>query len=192
MKIHEYQAKEIFSQFTIPITQEKLCTTIEEVKQAFQEFGKAAIKAQVLVGGRGKAGGIQLARNVEEAEEAANRILGMKIKGLTVDKVLVSEAVDIVSESYVGITTDRNAKSLVIMVSSEGGVEIEEVAKATPKKIAKMVISPEVGLLDFQARNQRLLSKISTDAILKPMLRLLKLIRWLLLLMEILSPLTPR
>ena len=69
MKIHEYQAKEIFSQFTIPITEEKLCTTIEEVKHAFQEFGKAAIKAQVLVGGRGKAGGIQLARNLEEAEE---------------------------------------------------------------------------------------------------------------------------
>ena len=111
MKIHEYQAKEIFSQFNIPITQEKLCTTVEEVKHAFQELGKAAIKAQVLVGGRGKAGGIQLACSIEEAEEAANRILGMEIKGLTVDKVLVSEAVDIVSESYVGITTDRNAKT---------------------------------------------------------------------------------
>lgn len=153
MKIHEYQAKEIFSRFNIPITKEKLCTTVEEVKHAFQELGKAAIKAQVLVGGRGKAGGIQLARNLEEAEEAANRILGMEIKGLVVDKVLVSEAVDIVSESYVGITTDRNAKSLVIMVSSEGGVEIEEVAKATPEKIAKMVVNPEVGVFDFQARN---------------------------------------
>jgi succinyl-CoA synthetase beta subunit len=153
MKIHEYQAKEIFSQFNIPITKEKLCTTVEEVKHAFQELGKAAIKAQVLVGGRGKAGGIQLACSIEEAEEAANRILGMEIKGLTVDKVLVSEAVDIVSESYVGITTNRNAKSLVIMVSSEGGVEIEEVAKATPEKIAKMVVNPEVGVFDFQARN---------------------------------------
>jgi len=153
MKIHEYQAKKIFSQFNIPITKEKLCTTIAEVKKAFQEFGKAAIKAQVLVGGRGKAGGIQLARSLEEAEEAAKRILGMEIKGLTVDKVLVSEAVDIVSESYVGIINDRNAKSIVIMVSSEGGVEIEEVARVTPEKIAKTEVNPEDGLFDFQARN---------------------------------------
>jgi succinyl-CoA synthetase beta subunit len=153
MKIHEYQAKAIFSQFNIPIPKEKLCTTVEEVKQAFRKLGKAAIKAQVLVGGRGKAGGIQLARSLEEANEAANRILGMEIKGLTVDKVLVSEAVDIANESYVGITTDRNTKSIVIMVSSEGGVEIEEVAKATPEKIAKMEVNPEIGLLDFQARN---------------------------------------
>ena len=153
MKIHEYQAKKIFSQFNIPITKEKLCTTIAEVKKAFQEFGKAAITAQVLVGGRGKAGGIQLARSLEEAEEAAKRILGMEIKGLTVDKVLVSEAVDIISESYVGIINDRNAKSIVIMVSSEGGVEIEEVARVTPEKIAKTEVNPEDGLFDFQARN---------------------------------------
>ncbi len=153
MKIHEYQAKEIFSQFNIPLPKEKLCTTVEEVKQVFQEFGKAVIKAQVLVGGRGKAGGIQLAHNLEEGEKAANRILGMEIKGLTVNKVLVSEAVDIASESYVGITNDRNTKSLVIMVSSEGGIEIEEVAKATPEKIARLEVNPEVGLFDFQARN---------------------------------------
>ena len=154
MKIHEYQAKEIFSRYHIPIPEEVLCTTVGAVKEAFQALNRpVAIKAQVLVGGRGKAGGIKLAKNLEEAEHAAGHILGMDIKGLTVKKVLVSEAIDIQSESYIGIIADRNSKNLVIMVSSEGGVEIEEVAKTTPEKIYKLEINPEVGLSDFQARN---------------------------------------
>lgn len=154
MKIHEYQAKEIFSQYAIPIQEQRLCTTVQEVKEAFQALtGAVVIKAQVLVGGRGKAGGIKLAENLREAEEAAKQILGMKIKGLMVNKVLVVNAIDIQSESYIGITTDRNAKNLVMMVSSEGGIEIEEVAKNTPERIFKMEINPEISLLDFQARN---------------------------------------
>lgn len=153
MKIHEYQAKHIFSQFNIPIPQETLCTSVEEVIQAFPQFGKAAIKSQVLVGGRGKAGGIRLAQNLQEAEDAANHILGMQIKGLTVEKVLVSEAVNIVKEVYIGITTDRNSKGLVLMASTEGGVEIEEVAKTHPEKILRMPVDPSVGMFDFQARN---------------------------------------
>ena len=153
MKIHEYQAKDIFSQFTIPIPQETLCTTVAEVTQAFPAYGNAAIKSQVLVGGRGKAGGIRLANSLQEAEDAANHILGMQIKGLTVEKVLVSEAVDIVKEVYVGITTDRNSKGLVIMASTEGGVEIEEVARTDPEKILRVAVNPAVGLFDFQARN---------------------------------------
>ncbi len=154
MKIHEYQAKEIFSRYQIPIPQETLCTSVEAVKEAFQKFDRpVAVKAQVLVGGRGKAGGIKLARNLQEAEDAATHILGMDIKGLQVERVLVSEAVEIQSESYIGITTDRNTKSLVIMATSEGGVEIEEVAKNTPEKIFKMEVNPEIGLLDFQARD---------------------------------------
>lgn len=153
MKIHEYQAKQIFSQFTIPIPRETLCTTVEQVKDAFQKFGKAVIKAQVLVGGRGKAGGIQLIHTLQEAEEAASRILGMSIKGLTVNKVLVSEAVEIGKEVYLGITYDRNSRNLVIMASSEGGIEIEEVAKASPEKIVKLHVDPETGVFDFQARN---------------------------------------
>ena len=154
MKIHEYQAKEMFFRYQIPIPEETLCTSVDAVKEAFQRFNRpVAVKAQVLVGGRGKAGGIKLARNLREAEEAAKHILGMTIKGLTVDKVLVSEAVDIKSESYVGIINDRGSKNIVIMVSSEGGVEIEEVAKTTPDKIFKLEVNPEIGLLDFQARN---------------------------------------
>jgi succinyl-CoA synthetase beta subunit len=154
MKIHEYQAKEIFARYHIPIPQETLCTDVTAVKNAFQTFdGSVAVKAQVLVGGRGKAGGIKLAKNQQEAEDAAHHILGMDIKGLEVEKVLVSEAVNIKSESYVGIVNDRSSKGIVIMVSSEGGVEIEEVAKHTPEKIFKLAVNPEIGLLDFQARN---------------------------------------
>lgn len=153
MKIHEYQAKEIFSTFTIPIPRETLCTTVDEVTAAFPRYGKAAIKSQVLVGGRGKAGGIRLARSPQEAEEAATQILGMQIKGLPVEKVLVSEAVDIAKEVYVGITTDRNSKGLVIMASTEGGVEIEETARTNPEKILRVAVDPATGLFDFQARN---------------------------------------
>ena len=154
MKIHEYQAKEIFAGYQIPIPQEILCTSVDEVTKAFKEFNRpVAVKSQVLAGGRGKAGGIKLAKDLQEAEEAAAKILGMDIKGLTVEKVLISEAVDIQSESYVGIVNDRDSKSIVMMVSSEGGVEIEEVAKNTPEKICKLVINPEIGLLDFQAKN---------------------------------------
>ncbi|MCP4400800.1 MAG: ADP-forming succinate--CoA ligase subunit beta [bacterium] len=154
MKIHEYQAKEIFAGYQIPIPQESLCTNVPEVTEAFRDFNRpVAVKSQVLVGGRGKAGGIKLTKNLQEAEEAASNILGMEIKGLTVEKILISEVVDIQSESYVGIVNDRGSKSIVMMVSSEGGVEIEEVAKHTPEKICKLVINPEIGLLDFQAKN---------------------------------------
>lgn len=154
MKIHEYQAKQIFSRYQIPIPEEIVCTSVEAVKEACHTFKRpVAIKAQVLVGGRGKAGGIKLARNLREAEDAAEQILGMNIKGLMVDKVLVSEAVEIQSESYAGITSDRNSKNIVVMVSSEGGVEIEEVAKNTPEKIVKVEVNPEIGMLDFQARD---------------------------------------
>ncbi len=154
MKIHEYQAKEFFARYQIPIPEERLCTSVEAVKDAFQQMKRlVVVKAQVLVGGRGKAGGIKPAKSLQEAEEAANRILGMSIKGLPVKKVLVSEAVEILSEAYIGIIADRNSKNLVMMVSPEGGVEIEEVAKATPEKIFKVEINPEVGFFDFQARN---------------------------------------
>ncbi|GAK56627.1 succinyl-CoA ligase [ADP-forming] subunit beta [Candidatus Vecturithrix granuli] len=153
MKIHEYQAKEFFARYQIPIPEERLCTSVEAVKDAFQQMQRpVAVKAQVLVGGRGKAGGIKLAKSLQEAEAAATRILGMTIKDLPVKKVLVSEAVEILSEAYIGIIADRNSKNLVMMVSSEGGVEIEEVAKATPEKICKLEVNPEVGLFDFQAR----------------------------------------
>lgn len=155
MKIHEYQAKEIFSKYNIPIQEQIICYNPSEVKQAAIKFNKpVVIKAQVQVGGRGKAGGVKIAKNPEEAEQVGEQISGMDIKGLIVEKVLVSEAIDIESEYYIGITNDRNSKSIVIMVSPAGGIDIEEVAKTTPKKIFKLSVNPlSGGLFNFQARN---------------------------------------
>ena len=155
MKIHEYQAKEIFSKYHIPIQDQIICTTPSEIKQAAIKFNKpVVVKAQVQVGGRGKAGGVKIAKNPEEAEKIGKQILGMNIKDLIVEKVLVSEAIDIESESYVGITNDRNSKGIVLMVSPAGGIDIEEVAKTTPEKIFKLSVNPlSGGLFDFQARN---------------------------------------
>ena len=153
MKIHEFQAKEIFSRYSIPVTREKVCFTVDEVVQAASEFEMpVVVKAQVLVGGRGKAGGVKLARSVEEARNAGEQILGMNIKGLTVEKVLVAQGIKFNSEYYVGLTIDRNSKSVIFMASSEGGVEIEEVAKENPDAIHKFVIDPELGMTSFLAR----------------------------------------
>lgn len=154
MKIHEYQAREIFRNYGIPVPADVLCYTVREVENAAKELNcMVVVKAQVLAGGRGKAGGVKLARNVEEAINAGKQILGMDIKGLTVEKVLVTKAADIEKEFYVGLINDRNTKSVILMASAEGGVEIEEVAKTNPEKIIKFQINPLTGLLDYQARN---------------------------------------
>ena len=154
MKIHEYQARQIFRDYGIPVPADVLCYTVREVEHAAKELNcMVVVKAQVLAGGRGKAGGVKLARNVEEAVNAGKQILGMNIKGLTVEKVLVTEAADIEKEYYVGLVNDRNSKSVTLMASAEGGVEIEEVAKNNPEKIIKFQINPLTGLLDYQARN---------------------------------------
>jgi len=153
MKIHEYQAKEIFARYAIPVTREKVCYSKAEVLAASDELGMpVVVKAQVLVGGRGKAGGVKLARTVMEAGDACDKILGMDIKGCKVEKVLVAEGVKFNSEYYVGLTIDRNTKSVIFMASSEGGVEIEEVAKDNPDAIHKFVIDPELGMSAFLAR----------------------------------------
>ena len=154
MKIHEYQAKEIFRKYGLPVPDDVLCHSVEEVEKAMaKKEGLVVVKAQVLVGGRGKAGGVKLAKNKQEAVDAARQILGMDIKGLKVEKVLLADAVDIQKEFYVGLINDRNTKSVTLMASAEGGVEIEEVAKNTPELIHKFPIDPLTGLLDFQARN---------------------------------------
>ncbi len=154
MKIHEYQARQIFRDYGIPVPADVLCYTVREVEHAAKELNcMVVVKAQVLAGGRGKAGGVKLARNVEEAINAGKQILGMEIKGLTVEKVLVTKAADIEKEYYVGLVNDRNSKSVTLMASAEGGVEIEEVAKTNPEKIIKFQINPLTGLLDYQARN---------------------------------------
>jgi succinyl-CoA synthetase beta subunit len=154
MKLHEYQSKLIFAEHGIPIPKGSVAATASEVKQIAEELGgRVVVKSQVLVGGRGKAGGIRLAKSPEEAEELATKILYMQIKGLPVRKVLIDEAVNIESEIYLGITNDRAARKPVIMASSEGGVDIEEVARTMPDKIIKVHIDPLLGLRDYQARD---------------------------------------
>lgn len=153
MKIHEYQAKEIFSRYSIPVTREKVCYNRDEVLTSAQEFGyPVVVKAQVLVGGRGKAGGVKLAKNREEVLLAADTILGMDIKGCKVEKVLVAEGIRFHAEYYVGMTIDRTTKSVLFMASAEGGVEIEEVAKVNPDAIHKFAIDPQLGMTPFVAR----------------------------------------
>ncbi|GET27172.1 ADP-forming succinate--CoA ligase subunit beta [Prolixibacter sp. NT017] len=153
MKIHEYQAKQIFADYEIPVSDEILCHSVEDVEKAADKLGlPVVVKAQVLAGGRGKAGGVKLAKTKEELVDAANQILGMDIKGYTVEKVLTAKAISFTDEFYVGLTIDRNTKSVVFMASAEGGVEIEEVAKDNPDAIHKFVIDAEIGLMPFQAR----------------------------------------
>lgn len=153
MKVHEYQAKEIFKKYGIMTPKEKMCRTVEEVAAAAQEIGiPCVIKAQVMVGGRGKAGGIKLAKDEKEVKQHAENILGMEIKGIPVKKVLVSEAVDIGSEAYLGIIVDRTEKKTVIMACKEGGVEIEEIARQKPEAIYKVYADSLMGLMAHKAR----------------------------------------
>ncbi len=154
MKLHEYQSKKIFAKFGVPIPPGRVAATAKEAKQIAEEIGsRVVVKSQVLVGGRGKAGGIRLAKSPEEAESVATQILRMEIKGLPVRKVLIDKAANIEKEIYLGITNDRGARKPVIMASSEGGVEIEEVAKTTPEKIIKVYIDPLLGLRTYQTRD---------------------------------------
>lgn len=153
MNIHEYQAKEIFASYSIPVTREILCYTPNDVLKASESLGlPAVIKAQVLTGGRGKAGGVKLVETKEEILPTASNILGMKIKEFTVEKVLLAEGIKFHTEIYVGMTIDRNTKSVLVMASKEGGVEIEEVAKKNPNAIIKFPIEAEIGLTPFFAR----------------------------------------
>ncbi len=152
MNLHEYQARALLKAAGIPVPDGDVATTPDEVETIARAMGGAVvIKAQVHTGGRGKAGGVKLAENAAEARAAAEKILGMTIKGLTVNKVLVAPAAKITSESYVGIIVDRESQRPVIMVSPEGGVDIEEVAVKTPDKIFKLAIDPRFGLLSYQA-----------------------------------------
>jgi succinyl-CoA synthetase beta subunit len=154
VKIHEYQAREIMARAGVPFSRGRVATTPEEVEIIGKEFGvPVVVKAQVHVGGRGKAGGVKIAKSPEEAKQVASQMLGMNLKGLIVKKVLVSECIDIASEAYLGVIVDRKSKRPVMMVSGAGGVEIEEVAKQTPEKIHKLTIDPLFGLRSFEARD---------------------------------------
>ena len=152
MDIHEYQAKEIFRKYGIPIPPGEVATTPEEAEAIARKFGTTVvIKAQVHAGGRGKAGGVKLARTPEDAKSIAAQILKLTIKGLPVKKVLVTPAADIASEAYVGIIVDRASKRPVFMVSPAGGIDIEEVAAKTPDKILRRPVDPRYGLQAYEA-----------------------------------------
>jgi succinyl-CoA synthetase beta subunit len=153
MKLHEYQAKEVFADAGIPTPDSHLASSVEEVLAAAEDVGyPLAIKAQVQVGGRGKAGGIELVENDDEARQAAESIIGMDLKGYEVDRVLVEEAVDFVNELYVGVTMDRGEGKPVTMVSTRGGVNIEEVAEEDPDAIVREHVDPSFGMHHYQAR----------------------------------------
>jgi succinyl-CoA synthetase beta subunit len=152
MNLHEYQGKELFARFGLPVTPGQVAVTPEEARDIAASIGgMVVIKAQVQVGGRGKAGGVKLANSPEEAFEKARDILSLTIKGLPVRKVLVAQAAEIAREYYLSIVMDRQKKLPLIMLSAEGGVEIEEVARVAPEKIVRQHI-PLEGLRPYQAR----------------------------------------
>jgi len=154
MKVHEYQAKGLFADYGVPVDKSILCKTPEEAVAAYKKLGvqRCVVKAQVHTGGRGKAGGVKLATNETEVRQYANAILGMDIKGFVVDRILIGEAVNIKAEYYISIVIDRKSKGAILMLSREGGMDIEAVAKDTPEKIFKITIDPAIGLTDFKAR----------------------------------------
>lgn len=152
MNIHEYQARDLLRAHGVPVPPGEVAATADGAEAAARAIGgPVVVKAQVHTGGRGKAGGVKLAATPEEAREKAEAILGMDIKGLTVEKVLVAEAADIASEAYVGVIVDRDSRRAVFMVSREGGVDIEEVAATNPDAIRKLAVDPRYGLLPHQA-----------------------------------------
>jgi succinyl-CoA synthetase beta subunit len=152
VNIHEYQAKELLRARGIPIPPGEVATTPDEAEALARKYGTTVVvKAQVHAGGRGKAGGVKLAKTPAEARAVAQKILGMQIKGLTVEKVLVTPAADIATEAYVGIIVDRASKRAVFMVSPAGGIDIEEVAKTDPDKIMRRPVDPRYGLQAFEA-----------------------------------------
>lgn len=153
MKVHEYQAKMLFKNYGLPVVDQNiLCRTVDEAVEAYRTIGEeyVVVKAQVHTGGRGKAGGVKLAKSEDEVRQYAGAILGMDIKGFKVDRVLITQAVDIAAEYYVSIIVDRKTKCPIYMVSRAGGMDIEQVARETPEKIEKIAIDPLLGATDFK------------------------------------------
>ena len=153
MKVHEYDARAIFQRHGLPVPESRLASSADEAAQAAAAFaGPVVVKAQVLAGGRGKAGGVKLANSPEEAGAVAVHILGLEIGGEQVRRVLIAPAVAIARELYLGVVIDRSAQSLVLMASAEGGIEIEEVAVTNPSAIMRVSVDPLAGLPDWEAR----------------------------------------
>jgi succinyl-CoA synthetase beta subunit len=153
MDLYEYQGKQLFARFGIPVSEGKLASTPEEARAAAEELGgQVVVKAQVLTGGRGKAGGIKLANTPEEAAQRAEEILGLDIRGHVVGRVWVEQASDIAKEYYLSITFDRGEKKPLLMLTTEGGVDIEDVAERSPDALARLHVDPLIGFQPFQAR----------------------------------------
>jgi succinyl-CoA synthetase beta subunit len=152
VNIHEYQGKEIFTEFGLPVPGGTAVQSVDDAVASAEKYGlPVMVKSQVLIGGRGKAGGVKFCETIADFKKNASNILGMDIKGHTVRTVLVTPAVDIDSEFYIGMLIDRNTKRVMLMASAEGGIEIEQVAKDTPELIFKQIIDPRFGLLDHEA-----------------------------------------
>jgi succinyl-CoA synthetase beta subunit len=164
--LYEYQGKQLFARFGIPVSEGAVATTPAEARAAAEQLGDAVmVKAQVLVGGRGKAGGIKYAATPDDAEQHAQAILGMDIRGHTVRRVWIERASDIEREYYFSITFDRGAKRPLLMLTTEGGIEIEQVADETPEKLARLHVDPMTGLLPFHARRLCFAAGIPADEV---------------------------
>jgi succinyl-CoA synthetase beta subunit len=174
MDLLEYQGKLLFARHDVPVPEGKAATSVEEAVAAAEAIGyPCVVKAQVQIGGRGKAGGIKVAQNVEEARAHAEAILGMDIRGLTVHELWIEEASDIADEYYASIVFDRSAKAPLVMLSTKGGMDIEEVAEADPDAIARLHVDPLLGFQDFHGR--RLAFEAGVDAdVVRPVGALLK------------------
>ena len=160
MKIHEYQAKEVLRQFEVPTPRGSVCFSVDEAESAARKLGGTVwvVKAQIHAGGRGKGGGVKVARSLSEVREHAEKILGMQLithqtgaEGQLVRRMLIEEGAQIAKEYYVGMVIDRSKQRVALMASSEGGMDIEEVAARTPEKIHKVWIDPNAGLRDAEA-----------------------------------------
>ena len=173
MKIHEYQGKEILKKYGVPVPEGYVAYTVDEAVKAAEKLPTkiAVVKAQIHAGGRGKGGGVKLARNLDEVRARASEILGMTLvthqtgpEGRLVQRLLVEQGVDIEKEFYAGIVLDRSSAKNVIMVSTEGGMEIEKVAEETPEKIVKVFIDPATGFRDYEARQLAFALGLSGEA----------------------------
>src|SRR3954469_16500554 len=166
MDLLEYQGKQLFAKHGVTVPEGRPATSVQEALEAAEEIGyPVVIKAQVLIGGRGKAGGIKLAKDRAEAEEHANAILGMVIRGLTVHELYVEKASDIAEEYYAAILLDRTAKKPMAMLSRMGGMDVEEIAETDPNAIVRVHVDPLIGFQDFHGRRLAFASGIAEDVV---------------------------
>ncbi len=166
MDLLEYQGKQLFARRGVPVPTGLHATSVDEAVRAAEEIGfPCVVKAQVQIGGRGKAGGIKLAQNAEEAREHAQAILGMDIRGLTVHELWIEAASDIASEYYASVVFDRSAKAPLVMLSTKGGMDIEEVAADDPEAIARLHVDPLLGFQDFHGRRLAFEAGVDGDVV---------------------------